>query len=307
MTGRLTGKVAIVTGAVHGIGGAIADRLAADGAKVLVADIEETAANSRADQIKTAGGEAMGLKVDVRARGDTEAMVTRAVTEWGRLDILVSNAGITDRQPFLEMDDDLWHRVMATNLYGVFTGGQAAARQMVAQGDGGRIVQVASNSGIFGGRGRAAYGASKAGIVNLTQTMAIELAEHGILVNAVAPGATRTASAACCRCSAVSPPASKCAAPASDSCPATPAGAIRASGGKKRRARARPPPPPAPPLSGRLCAACSADLSEFRRGFPSLQDEKSPPVYTGVVPHLASNHHSGAARGRTTTTRCRRR
>ena len=192
MTGRLTGKVAIVTGAAHGIGGAIADRLAADGAKVLVADIEEAAANSRADQIKTAGGEAMGLKVDVRARGETEGMVTRAVTEWGRLDILVSNAGITDRQPFLEMDDDLWHRVMATNLYGVFTGGQAAARQMVAQGDGGRIVQVASNSGIFGGRGRAAYGASKAGIVNLTQTMAIELAEHGILVNAVAPGATRT-------------------------------------------------------------------------------------------------------------------
>ena len=77
--------------------------------------------------------------------------------------------------------------------------------------------------------------------------------------------------------------------------------------GQKRRARARPPPPPAPPLSGRLCAACSADLSEFRRGFPSLEDEKSPPVKMEWVPHLASNNHSGAARGRTTTTRCRRR
>ncbi|MGI9477993.1 MAG: SDR family NAD(P)-dependent oxidoreductase [Hyphomicrobiaceae bacterium] len=189
---RLGGKIAIVTGAAHGIGGAIADRLAADGAKVLAADIEFDAAEARSAAIRAAGGEAIGLKVDVRERGDTEAMVARAVAEWGRLDILVSNAGITDRQPFLEMDDALWHRVMATNLYGTFTGGQAAARQMVRQGEGGRIVHVASNSGVFGGRGRAAYGASKAGIINLTQTMAIELAEHGILVNAVAPGATRT-------------------------------------------------------------------------------------------------------------------
>ena len=90
------------------------------------------------------------------------------------------------------MTDNLWERVLKTNLYGAFYCGQAAARQMVAQGGGGRIVHVASNSGIFGGRGRAAYGASKAGLVNLTQTMAIELAEHDILVNAVAPGATKT-------------------------------------------------------------------------------------------------------------------
>ncbi len=189
---RFDGKIAIVTGAAHGIGGAIADRLATNGAKVLVADIEEAASVARSEAIRAAGGAAIGIKVDVRERGETAAMVARAVAEWGRLDILVSNAGITDRQPFLEMDDALWQRVMATNLYGAFTGGQAAARQMVAQGDGGRIVHVASNSGIFGGRGRAAYGASKAGLINLTQTMAIELAEHDILVNAVAPGATRT-------------------------------------------------------------------------------------------------------------------
>nr|MCH9670279.1 SDR family oxidoreductase [Gammaproteobacteria bacterium] len=111
---------------------------------------------------------------------------------WGRLDIQISNAGITDREPFLEMSDDLWERVLSTNLYGAFYCGQYAARQMVEQGEGGRIVHVASNSGVFGGRGRAAYGASKAGIINLTQTMAIELAEHNILVNAVAPGATKT-------------------------------------------------------------------------------------------------------------------
>lgn len=189
---RFKGKIAVVTGAAHGIGGAIADRLGAEGAKVLVADIEEAAAEARSEAIRAAGGEAIGVKVDVRERAETAGMVARAVVEWGRLDILVSNAGITDRQPFLEMDDALWERVMATNIYGAFTGGQAAARQMVAQGGGGRIVHVASNSGIFGGRGRAAYGASKAGLINLTQTMAIELAEHGILVNAVAPGATRT-------------------------------------------------------------------------------------------------------------------
>ena len=182
----------MVTGAAHGIGGAIADRLASEGAKVLVADIDEAAAEVRSKTIRAAGGEAIGVKVDVRRREETAGMVARAVAEWGRLDILVSNAGITDRQPFLEMDDALWERVMATNIYGAFTGGQAAARQMVAQGEGGRIVHVASNSGVFGGRGRAAYGASKAGLINLTQTMAIELAEHGILVNAVAPGATRT-------------------------------------------------------------------------------------------------------------------
>lgn len=192
MTDRFAGKVAIVTGAAHGIGGAIADRLAADGAKVLVADIESDAAEARAQAINAAGGDAIGMRVDVRERRDTEAMVARAVAEWGRLDIQVSNAGITDRQPFLEMDDDLWNRVLATNLYGAFTCGQYAARQMVAQGEGGRIVHVASNSGVFGGRGRAAYGASKGGLINLTQTMAIELAEHNILVNAVAPGATRT-------------------------------------------------------------------------------------------------------------------
>ena len=192
MPQRFEGKVAVVTGAAHGIGGAIADRLASEGAKVLVADIEEAAARTRAEAIAAAGGMAAAMAVDVRERSRTAAMIERTVGEWGRLDILVSNAGIVDRAPFLEMDDDLWHRVLSTNLYGAFTTGQAAARQMVKQGGGGRIVHVASNSGIFGGRGRAAYGASKAGLINLTQTMAIELAEHGILVNAVAPGATRT-------------------------------------------------------------------------------------------------------------------
>lgn len=188
----LNNKVAIVTGAAFGIGEAMAQRLAADGARVLVADIDIDGAGQTATQISNAGGVAEAFQVNVQNRDECAAMVERAVELWGRLDIQVSNAGIVDREPFLEMTDDLFDRVLKTNFYGTFFCGQHAARQMVLQGDGGRIVHTASNSGVFGGRGRAAYGASKAAIINLTQTMAIELAEHNILVNAVAPGATKT-------------------------------------------------------------------------------------------------------------------
>lgn len=192
MADRLQDKVAIVTGAAHGIGQAIAKRLASEGSKVLVADVDLAGAQNTVDEIRSANGVAEAIAANVSDRAQVDATCELAVSTWGRLDIQVSNAGITDREPFLEMTDTLWERVLKTNLYGAFYCGQAAARQMVAQGDGGRIVHVASNSGIFGGRGRAAYGASKAGLVNLTQTMAIELAEHNILVNAVAPGATKT-------------------------------------------------------------------------------------------------------------------
>ena len=187
---RFEGKTAIVTGGANGIGAAIARRLAQEGASVLVADREIDAARAVADDIGC--GRAAAFAVDVGQRAEVEAMIAAAVERFGGLDVMVANAGIVDRLPFLEFTDELWQRVLTTNLTGTFLCGQAAARQMVAQGRGGRIVNTASNSGIFGGRGRAAYGASKAGIINLTQTMAIELAEHGILVNAVSPGATRT-------------------------------------------------------------------------------------------------------------------
>ena len=185
-------KVAMVTGAGNGIGRAIALRLAKDGMHVLVCDFDADAAGYVQAQISATGGTADAAVVDVRERQTVAAAVEQLVGKWDRLDILVANAGIMDREPFLGFSDELWHRVMDTNLYGAFVCGQLAARQMAVQGDGGRIVNVASNSGIFGGRGRAAYGASKAGIINLTQSMAIELAEHDILVNAVAPGPTLT-------------------------------------------------------------------------------------------------------------------
>ncbi len=186
---RFSDKTAIVTGSAHGIGAAIARRLHVEGANVVIADFDHAAAAALATEL---GERATAAMVDVRDRSAVESVVAATVAQFGRLDVLIANAGIVDRLPFLEFTDDLWRKVIETNLYGAFVSSQAAARQMVAQGGRGRIVTVASNSGVFGGRGRAAYGASKAGIINLTQTMAIELAEHGILVNAVAPGATRT-------------------------------------------------------------------------------------------------------------------
>jgi len=187
-----TRKTAIVTGAAHGIGRAIAARMLQAGWRVVLADIDEAPAQEAAETLGRSGGRALACQLDVKSREGAAATVAAAVDTFGGLDVLVSNAGIMDRAPFLEMTEDFWHHVIDTNLTGAFLCGQAAARQMVAQGRGGRIVNVASNSGIFGGRGRAAYGASKAGLINLTQSMAIELAEHDILVNAVAPGPTKT-------------------------------------------------------------------------------------------------------------------
>ncbi len=188
---RLRNKVAHVTGAGHGIGRAIARRFAEEGARVLATDMDQDAVTGLVREIVDAGGDAVSQGLDVRQPAEIPRAVAAAVERWGRLDIQVSNAGITDRCTFTEITPAFWHNVMDTNLTGCFLCGQAAARQMITQGDGGRIVNIASNSGIFGGMGRAAYGASKAGIINLTQTMAIELAEAGIIVNALAPGPTK--------------------------------------------------------------------------------------------------------------------
>ncbi len=192
MTQRFAGQTAIVTGAGHGIGAAVATRLGAEGANVLAADMSAERADSQARAIIAAGGRAAGHGVDVRDRVQVEATVALAASLYGRLDVLVNVAGIMDRAPALEMDDALWHRIIDTNLHGTFLFAQAAAKRMIQFGNGGRIVNIASNSGLFGGRGRVAYGASKAAVINLTQTLAIEWAEYGILVNAVAPGPTKT-------------------------------------------------------------------------------------------------------------------
>ncbi|MEQ9122252.1 MAG: SDR family oxidoreductase, partial [Alphaproteobacteria bacterium] len=150
------------------------------------------AAADAAAETPAGGGRAEAVAGDVAAPAPAPAAVEAAVAAVGRRDIVGGNAGLPDRAPVLEMTPEFFERVIGINLKGAFYFAQAGARRMVAQGGGGRIVTVASNSGVFGGRGRAAYGASKAGLINLTQTMAIELAEHAINVNAVAPGPTRT-------------------------------------------------------------------------------------------------------------------
>lgn len=190
--GRLQDKIAIVTGAARGIGKAIALRFVQEGATVILADIDPDAAQATASEIDPTGSQSNVAVLDVADPDAVSATVQHVVSTTGPIDILVNNAGIMDRMAFLEMTPEFWDRVTGINLRGAFLTGQAVARHMAKRGDGGRIVNVASNSGIFGGRGRAAYGASKAGLINLTQTMAIELAEHNINVNAIAPGPTKT-------------------------------------------------------------------------------------------------------------------
>jgi len=188
---RLMGKATLVTGAGHGIGRGIARRFGREGAEVLVTDLDLEAAERVAGEIRDAGGMGHAHRLDVRVPEQAAAAVEAAVSRFGRLDAAVNNAGRTSRMPFLEMTLEFWDELVRLNLTGVFVCAQAEARQMARQGFG-RIVNVSSNSGIRGGRGRAAYGATKAGIINLTQSMAIELADHGILVNTLAPGPTRT-------------------------------------------------------------------------------------------------------------------
>jgi 3-oxoacyl-[acyl-carrier protein] reductase len=189
---RLRNKVAVVTGAGAGIGQAIAQRFATEGATVVVADIDEARAHATHRSIAEAGGASHAVALDV-SNPQSVAFVYAQVHEWcGRLDLQVNNAGITDRLPFLTMQPEDFERILRVNLIGTLLCGQAAAR-MMCDGGGGRIVNLSSVSGQQGGSGRAAYGASKAAIINLTQTMALELGRHGILVNAVAPGPTQVA------------------------------------------------------------------------------------------------------------------
>jgi 3-oxoacyl-[acyl-carrier protein] reductase len=193
---RLAGRTALVTGGGAGIGAGVAERLARDGAPVLVADNNLEAAPRVADGIRAGGGQALPFRMDVASPAEAAAAVAEAESRFGRLRIAVCNAGITDRCPVLDMPLDAFERVLRTNLVGCFVSAQAAARAMARGTEaerGGRIVTVSSVSGQFGGTGRAAYGASKGGIETLTKVLAVELAPLGILVNGVAPGPTQIA------------------------------------------------------------------------------------------------------------------
>ena len=188
---RLSGKHALITGAGRGIGRAIARVFVREGAAVAVADIDANLARDAANELERQGGRAVAIEADVANPASIRAMIESVLSAFGRIDILVNNAGIGGNTPFLETSIEEWERILRVNLTGAFLVAQAAAREMVKAG-GGRVINIASLSGQRGGTGRAAYGAAKAGLDLLTRVMAVELAEHGINVNSIAPGPIET-------------------------------------------------------------------------------------------------------------------
>jgi glucose 1-dehydrogenase len=186
---RLNGKVALVTGAAQGIGSGVALCLAEDGADVLVNDIvPATGMQSVVDAIRRTGRQSVAWRADVSDRTQVEAMVAGAVSHFGHLDIVVANAAVSVRGPFTELQWPDVHTVLATSQFGVFHTCQQAARQMVAQGTGGKIVLIGSIHAQFPFAGSAPYNMAKAAITHLGQTIANELAPHHINVNVVHPG-----------------------------------------------------------------------------------------------------------------------
>ena len=193
---RLADKVALVTGGGSGIGRGIAIRFAEEDASVAVADLNREGAERVADEIRKLDRRGLPFEGDVTSRADCDRMVQETVLAFGKLDIFVANAGIGRAAPFLEMSDDDWEAVIRTNLTGVFTSCQTAARQMAEQGHGGRIICIASVAADRPAAGMASYSAAKAGVAMLAKVMAVELAPHRITVNAIGPGVIDTPLAA---------------------------------------------------------------------------------------------------------------
>jgi 3-oxoacyl-[acyl-carrier protein] reductase len=184
-------RVALVTGGAQGIGAAVARRLAADGAKVGVLDLNQDAARAVAEQITAAGGQAIGLGADVSKRDQVQAAVDNLVETFGGLHVLVNNAGVLRDNLLFKMTDDDWTLVMEVHLRGAFLCSQIAQKHMVAAKYG-RIVSMSSTSAL-GNRGQANYSTAKAGLQGLTKTLAIELGPFGVTANAIAPGFIETA------------------------------------------------------------------------------------------------------------------
>ncbi|HEX8666373.1 MAG TPA: SDR family oxidoreductase [Beijerinckiaceae bacterium] len=189
---RLKDKVAVVTGAAQGIGLAIAERFAREGAKVAIGDVNAEAGEAAAKRLRDGGAEALFHRADVGFRDQAEALIGRAVEAFGRIDILVNNAGVTHKADFLDLEEEDFDRVLRTNLKSAFLCGQVAARRMAAQGPGGVVINMASVNALLAIPDQVPYAVSKGGLNQLTRVMAVGLARHGIRVNAIGPGTIMT-------------------------------------------------------------------------------------------------------------------
>ena len=188
----LAGRVAIVTGGSQGIGRAVAERLAREGASVAVVALhEETVAEALAG-LRDGGAEAIGIVADVAREADTRRYVAETVQAFGQVDILVDSAGTISIASLVDTSAATWDRILAVNARGVFLGCREVAAEMIRQGTGGRIVNVASGAGRQGSASISAYAASKFAVIGFTQSIAAELAPHGIAVNACCPGHVTT-------------------------------------------------------------------------------------------------------------------
>jgi 2-hydroxycyclohexanecarboxyl-CoA dehydrogenase len=185
--GKLQGKIAIVTGAGQGIGRGIAEKLAAEGATVVVTDLNEATAKETAEAV-----DGVGMQADVTSRESVDAMVAQVHRQFGRIDVLVNNAGWDKASPFVDSDPADWDRVIAINLYGVLHTCKAVLPIMAEQGSG-SVVNLASDAGRVGSSGEAVYSAAKGGVIAFTKAIARESARHGVNANAVCPGPTDTA------------------------------------------------------------------------------------------------------------------
>ncbi len=189
---RLKDKVAVVTGAAAGIGLACAQRLASEGAKVVLSDVSVEKGERAAEELQETGADAIFIACDVGDKVQVDDLVAGAVAAFGRLDCLIANAGIVHACDFLDLQEDDFDRVLRVNLKGVFLTGQAAARQMVAQGGGGAIINMSSVNAVMAIPSITPYVVAKGGVNQLTKTMSISLADKGIRVNGIGPGSINT-------------------------------------------------------------------------------------------------------------------
>ena len=188
----IEGRTAIVTGGAQGIGRGIVERLGSEGANVMIGDLNADGAASVAEELRGKGLEVDSQPVDVSQRASMQELIAATVSRFGQLDVMFNNAGFNKPEPFLEITEEVWHRVMEVNALGVLIGTQEAAKQMIAQGSGGKIVNTASIASRQGYPAFVPYCASKAAVLSIIQGAARALAGHGITVNGFAPGVVDT-------------------------------------------------------------------------------------------------------------------